>query len=86
MRDFTHVDDVVSAIDILYNNEITGIIDIGSGNPTSVLHLSQVAGRSLPLKAVTGEAHITCANNQLLKSLGWLPTKNVLEQMKNDIL
>ena len=86
MRDFTHVSDVVSAIDTLYNNGICGTVDIGCGNPTSVIHLSQVANQYLPIKGVTGEAQITCADITLLKSLGWKPTKNVLEQMKNDLL
>lgn len=86
MRDFTHVSDVVSAIDILYTNGVCGIVDIGTGSPTSVIELAQTAGRSLPIKHVDGEAFITCANTSLLTSLGWKPTKRVLEQMKNDIL
>ena len=86
LRDFTHVADVVSAIDILYTNGVCGVVDIGNGNPTSVIELSQVAGRSLPLRSVEGESQITCANITLLKSLGWQPTRHVLEQMKNDIL
>lgn len=86
MRDFTHVDDVVSAIDLLYTNGVCGIVDVGEGNPVSVMHLAQAAGRALPLKTVEGEAQITCADPSLLKSLGWVPTKQVLEQMKNDLL
>lgn len=86
MRDFTHVADVVSAIDLLYNNRVCGIVDIGTGNPVSVIELSQAAGRALPLKPVSGEALITCADPTLIKSLGWSPTKHVLTQIKNDIL
>lgn len=86
MRDFTHVDDVVSAIDLVYNNNVCGIVDVGSGNPVSVIELAQRAGRNLPVKEVTGEAHVTCANPTLLKSLGWKPTKNVLDEMQNDLL
>lgn len=86
MRDFTHVDDVVSAIDLLYTNGVCGVVDVGEGNPVSVIHLSQSAGRALPLMTVTGEAQITCADPSLLKSLGWVPTKHVLEQIKNDLL
>ena len=86
MRDFTHVDDVVSAIEILYNNKICGVVDVGPHNPVSIIELSYAAGRSLPLKAVEGEAHITSANNTLLTSLGWAPTKHVLTEIRNDIL
>jgi UDP-glucuronate 4-epimerase len=86
MRDFTHVDDVVTAIDVLYNNGVCGIVDIGSNNPVSVIELSQAAGQSLPIMQVGGEAHITCANTTLLTSLGWKPTKHVLTEMRNDIL
>ena len=86
MRDYTHVDDVVSAIELLYNNGVCGIVDVGTGNPVSIIELAQRAGRNLPLKTVSGEAHITCARPTLLTSLGWRPTKNVFEQIKNDLL
>lgn len=86
MRDFTHVDDVVVAIEMLYNYNVCGIVDVGTGNPISIMELAQCAGRTLPLKTVEGEAQITCAKPTVLKSLGWLPTKHVLEQIKNDLL
>lgn len=86
MRDFTHVDDVVSAIEMLYNYKVCGIVDVGTGSPVSVMELAQCAGRSLPLKSVSGEAQITCAKPTVLRSLGWQPTKHVLEQIKNDLL
>lgn len=85
-RDFTHVLDVVSAIEVLYDNGVTGAVDIGSSNPVSVRELARVAGRKLDLKRVEGEALRTCADITLLQSLGWQPTKDVLAEMKNDIL
>ena len=85
-RDYTHVLDVVSAIELLYDNQITGVVDIGNSNPVSIIELAQAAGRNLPFQEVEGEAIHTCANTALLESLGWKPTKHVLTEMKNDIL
>ena len=85
-RDFTHVDDVVSAIDVLYNTKMCGVVDIGTGSPVSVEAVAQAAGRMLPVMRVEGEADTTCANTNIIRSLGWKPTKHVLDQMRFDIL
>ena len=80
-RDWIHVNDVVSAIAILIPSSYTGILDIGTGNPVSVIDLATKMGMShLPIKEDTpGERDITCADVSQLMSLGWTPTINILD-------
>lgn len=85
-RDFTHVSDVVSAIECVIQHRLTGVIDVGTGAPVSVLDLVEAAGQRLPIQSVTGEAVHTEANPTALLSCGWRPTKNVLEQIRYDIV
>jgi nucleoside-diphosphate-sugar epimerase len=84
-RDFTHVDDVVSAIDLLFRVGVCGIVDIGSDNPVSVRALARSAGRYLPTKQVSGEQTSSHADISLLRSLGWQPTRDVLVDIRNDL-
>lgn len=87
-RDFTHVNDVVSAIVTAYNNyeDMPPVIDVGSGNPVAVGDLAAAAGRTLPYKEVTGEQESSLADISVLKQLGWQPRYNVLDEIKNDLI
>lgn len=85
-RDFTHVRDVVTAIDLLLSHGVCGIVDIGSDNPVSVRSVARAAGRYLPTKQVSGEQTTSRADISFLRSLGWQPTGNVLNDIRNDIL
>lgn len=85
-RDWTHVEDVVSAIRlILRDTRVTGKLDIGSGNPVSVVDVAKEYGyRDVPIKSVEGEREITHADTSRLLELGWKPKYNVLEEVKNE--
>ena len=80
-RDWIHVHDIVSAIAILAESSYTGVLDVGTGNPISVIELATKMGMGhLPIKEETpGERDITCADIKKLKSLGWSPTINILD-------
>ena len=87
LRDFTHINDVVTAIDILLEKyEETGVIDIGTGKPVSVCDVA--AGfepdHGLPIKEVSGERWSTCANINHMRSLGWEPQYNIMDEVKNE--
>jgi nucleoside-diphosphate-sugar epimerase len=84
-RDWTHVEDVVSAMKIiLTDTRIYGKMDIGTGNPVSVIDVAKAYGyREVPIKQVTGEREITHADNSRLRELGWEPKYNILEEAKN---
>lgn len=83
-RDWTHVDDVCSAIDICVENfsDLTDkkAIDVGKGTPVSVKQMADKVwpGNNLPIKEVSGERDITCADPKELLSLGWVPKYDIL--------
>lgn len=82
-RDWIHVHDVAEAICRLIPSTFTGPIDIGTGQETSVLDLAKTLGRdSLPVKDVLNEPDSLCANTTELRKLGWHPTINILERIK----
>ena len=80
-RDWIHVNDVVSAIANLIPNSYNGVLDVGTGNPVSVIDLATKMGMGhLPIKEDTpGEREITCADTLQLRKLGWTPTINILD-------
>lgn len=85
LRDWTHVEDVVSAIKlILQTPELSGILDIGSETPISVIDVANAYGyRDVPLKEVVGEREVTHADCTALRQLGWQPKFNILEEARN---
>jgi nucleoside-diphosphate-sugar epimerase len=85
-RDFTHVDDVVNAIVMLMNTDIVGVVDVGTSNPVSVQQLLISANIHTPLIDVDHEQEETCADPIELFDLGWRPTKDIFEELKNDLV
>jgi nucleoside-diphosphate-sugar epimerase len=83
-RDFVHLDDVCSAIDLLVQTPaLTGTVDIGTGTAVSVQELAP----HLPIRLYTpGERNITCANTELMNSLGWMPVHNIKKFLTNNNL
>lgn len=87
VRDWTHVEDVCSAIDVSIENywKLTGVgaIDVGNGKPVLVQDLADHLwpGNNLPVKEVTGERKSTCADPSHLVQLGWKPKHHVLDQL-----
>jgi len=80
-RDWIHVDDIVTAIATLIPSSYNGVLDVGTGNPVSVIDLATKMGMShLPIKEDTpGERETTCADISQLMKLGWTPTINILD-------
>ena len=85
-RDWVHVDDIVSAIATLIPSSYTGVLDVGTGDPVSVIDLATKMGMGhLPIKEDTpGERDITCADPSKLMELGWMPTINILDTVKTN--
>jgi len=79
-RDFTHVNDIVSAINTLINTKNTpDYIDVGTGTAFKVNEIAEKYGFGhLPVKITTGERLHTLADNTYLRSLGWAPTKYII--------
>lgn len=87
-RDWTHVYDVCSAIDLCIENfdELSWYkaIDVGNGNPHTVKELADHLwpDNNLPVREVTGERENTCADPTILSQYGWEPEHDVLEDIK----
>lgn len=80
-RDFIHINDVCEAISLLLISNITGPIDIGTGNSVKISSICS----EFPIKQNTPyERTYTCANISLLKSLGFVPKYNVID-FKNQL-
>lgn len=85
-RDWTHVYDVCSAIDLCLDKfeemHHHRAIDVGNGTPCSVKALADHLwpGNALPVKEVTGEREHTCADPSILLKYGWKPEYFVLNE------
>ena len=83
-RDFIHIDDLCTAIELCINSKYTGIIDIGTGHPFKVSDFAP----NLPVRLNTPyERNWTCANMEKIKSLGFKPkysVENYLTSLNND--
>lgn len=88
LRDWTHVEDICSAIETLLTYpEYTGIVDIGSDEPISVSEVLDTYGyRDVPFKDVVGEREITHANIDEMRRLGWEPKYHILEEVQKCLL
>ncbi len=84
-RDFIHVSDIVSAIDLLMNKDITGVMDVGTGISNSLKTLVDLVGikNYSSVKGDQFERMDNCANIKELRNLGWEPKVNVIEYIKN---
>jgi UDP-glucuronate 4-epimerase len=84
VRDWTHVEDVCSAIDVCIQNfqdmKHLVAIDVGTGDPVTVKQLADKVwpDNNLPIRKVTGERTITCADPSVLKEFGWEPKHHIL--------
>ena len=84
-RDWVHVSDVTSAIAHLMVSNLTGYVDVGTGQETSVLDLAKAMGRDLPIREDTpGEPDTLCADTTKLNELGWCSTINIMDQFETD--
>ena len=83
IRDYLHVEDVASAIAAIFRKQLTGEVNIGSGNPITIRDLTTKIGAllgrtelleygSIPYNP--DDPRFVCANNQrLVDGTGWKP-------------
>ena len=84
-RDWTHVDDVCSAIALCvekFNIIDLPAIDVGNGRPVSVVDMAEKVwpGNDLPIHEVTGEREHTLADPAVLSQLGWVPQHHIMDK------
>ena len=84
-RDYIHVYDVVTAICLLMDSNFRGHLDVGYGEAIPVMDIAKAMGRDLPIKEDTpGEPDSLCADTRELRQLGWYPTINIMDHLKNN--
>ena len=87
-RDFTHVDDIVEANILAATREENfkgDVFNIGNGKNYSVNEVADMFGGKKSYGEKRIEPFETLADNQKIKSLGWKPTGNLSEWIKNYI-
>ena len=80
VRDFIHVSDIVSAIDIIVKKGCVGVVDIGSGQATRVDQLVAKHGIDVPIQlgdATEQDENVLASSS--LRALGWTPKINVMD-------
>ena len=84
-RDYIHVRDVATAICLLMDSNFRGHLDVGYGEAIPVMDIAKAMGRDLPIKEDTpGEPDSLCADTRPLRQLGWRPTINIMDHLKNN--
>jgi UDP-glucose 4-epimerase len=89
-RDFTHVDDVVSAnmLAIEKEHEKYGeVFNVGTGKNYSVLELASMISTNVKMISPRiGEAYITLANNKKIKeTFDWEPTRDIEHYIREEL-
>lgn len=86
-RDFTHINDVVSANIKAMHSNATGIFNIGTNTSHKIIDIAKMISDNIEfIKHRPGEAPITKANiDRTIKELDWKPTHSLLEYIKYKI-
>ena len=90
-RDFTHVDDVVSAnilaMQVDEHNHYGEVFNVGTGTNHSVLELAaMISDKTKMIESRLGEAYVTLADNTKLKSIfGWKSSKKIEDYIKEKL-
>ena len=87
MRDFIHVNDVVSAVEIMMNNTFRGVVDVGTGISNKLVDIANYF--KIDFKPVMGdetERLDNTADTSILNNFGWrakINLYNYIEENKN---
>ena len=86
-RDFVHIKDICSAINILWNKRAKGIFNIGSGKKIYLKNLAMIIDNEINRKNTikfkdNDKPTYLIANIQKLKNLGWKPKFGIKKLLK----
>ena len=84
-RDFTHIEDTISAIMIiLKSNKWNESYNINTGKQYSILEIAKMFGSTIQiLPPVRVNRKCSTGSNKKLKELGWKPRHNIVDYIKN---
>jgi len=95
IRDFLHIEDVASAIWAVTKSNVSGVVNVGSGQPVTVGQIALELGNLLSkpdlihlgaLPYRPNDPMFICANNELLrKKTDWTQKYNLTTGLKNTI-
>ena len=84
-RDFIHIDDLMSAIDILMLSKLNGVIDIGTGNSYQLTDIINYFKIDCEKKIGSENERLdNKADITTLNSLGWKPKINLYDYIKEN--
>jgi nucleoside-diphosphate-sugar epimerase len=86
-RDFIHVDDVISAIDIVLQNDVRGVIDVGTSISNKLIDIADYFKIDYENRIADETERLNnTADTKILNSLGWHAKTNLygyIEENKN---
>lgn len=87
IRDFIHVDDVISAIDTVLHNDVRGVIDVGTCISNKLVDIADYFKIDYESRIADETERLdNTANTEILNSLGWYAKTNLynyIEENKN---
>jgi len=95
VRDFIHVADVASAVEAVAGSDLTGVVNVGVGQPRTVRDMLTLIGENLDAVDLIdfgarphreGDPMFVCANSERLRrGTGWLPRHTLEEGIADTI-
>ena len=94
VRDFLHVEDVAGAVCAVAKSQLTGAVNIGSGQPVTVREIAQSIGEIIGKSELVqlgarpyapGDPMYIVADNTKLRSTGWLPKFSLADGLQQTI-
>ena len=85
IRDFIHVNDVISAIEIMMNNSFKGVIDVGTGTGNKLVDIMDYL--KIDYKSVIGgetERLDNTADTSILNKFGWRAKINLYDYIEQN--
>ena len=85
IRDFIHVNDIISAIEIMMNNSFKGVIDVGTGTGNKLVDIMDYL--KIDYKSVIGgetERLDNTADTSILNKFGWRAKINLYDYIEQN--
>jgi len=86
VRDFIDINDIFSAIKLLYLKKLKGIYNLGSGEPTPLIKIVKYLSSLFKKRYVISKSNIKTIHVASIKKivkLGWKPKKNITKILRS---